>query len=466
MFLYLLQEEHTFQRTHQLIVLLFAFTVSMANNSSIEAGCILPYEISDEQWVWYNNYAWWIEGFGCILIGSLGIILNTTSMVVLMGSFLGASFFNWLLVFLAFFDNLFLVNGILEAFRNHIGEEVPYYHSHAFVNFLYPFRSVVLGCSMYMTILLALERYNALANPTNNFSNNQKPLGRSEKCNVLIYLKNHRVRLFKYIGPIILLSSIYYAPKYMELYVATRNVMCTVDNEEGGKNNKTIEVDNCTQHFVSLTDMRKSNEYILWYLNVSNLVATVIIPIFSLIYLNFNIYLKYKQYVKRQPSLNKGIPLNTTIAKEMPHQKCKNREKDVRQQTLILFVIVISFGLSHFLRICLNIDELISLSEARKAVEKSCEWIKWWNVIAAPISHLLLQINCSVNFFIYCLFNQHFKRILVERLRVMCNTILCNRPRDDNDSHINNLQESPGILVTTQQTRAPEHIELNQLVDV
>ena len=151
----------------------------------MNGSCILPYEISIEQWEWYNDYAWWIEGFGCILIGSLGILLNTTSMVVLMGSFLGASFFNWLLVFLALFDNLFLVNGILEAFRNHVGEEAPHHHHYIFVNFLYPFRSVVLGCSMYMTVLLALERYNALANPTHNLANNQKPLGRAEKLSLI-----------------------------------------------------------------------------------------------------------------------------------------------------------------------------------------------------------------------------------------------------------------------------------------
>ena len=135
----------------------------------MNVSCILPYEISNEQWEWYNDYAWWIEGFGCILIGSLGILLNTTSMVVLMGSFLGASFFNWLLVCLAVFDSLFLLSGIAEAFRTHIGGTGSYEHHYAFVIFLYPFRSVVLGCSMYMTIILALERYNAFSKTSSQF---------------------------------------------------------------------------------------------------------------------------------------------------------------------------------------------------------------------------------------------------------------------------------------------------------
>ena len=137
---------------------------------------------------------------------------------------------------------------------------------------------------------------------------------------------------------------------------------------------------------------------------------------------------------------------------------------------MILFVIVISFGISHALRICLNIDEFISLSEARKAAEKNCDWIKWWNVIAAPISHLLLQINCGINFFIYCLFNQSFKRILVEKIGDICNNISFKRPtctsRETDSLCTNNPQHSPAVLVTNLETIPPEHIELNQLVNL
>ena len=103
-----------------------------------------------------------MEGFGSLLVGFVGILLNITTVVVLLSSFLGASFFNWLLVCLALFDSLFLLNGVLEAFRNHFGK-ASYLHYYLFVNFLYPFRSVVMFCSMYMTIILALERYNALS---------------------------------------------------------------------------------------------------------------------------------------------------------------------------------------------------------------------------------------------------------------------------------------------------------------
>ena len=125
--------------------------------------CMLPYNISQQQLDLYDDISWWVEGFGAVLIGTCGTVFNATSIIVLLGSALRESFFNLLLACLALFDNLFLLNGILEAFRNHLGS-VPY-HDYVFVAFLFPFRSIVLCCSIYITVMLALERYNALLRP-------------------------------------------------------------------------------------------------------------------------------------------------------------------------------------------------------------------------------------------------------------------------------------------------------------
>ena len=401
----------------------------MAENVTLEEqnfGCTLPYEIPAEQWVWYNGYAWWMEGFGSIFIGSIGIFLNITTVGVLLGSFLGASFFNWLLVCLSVFDSLFLLNGILEAFRNHIGK-ASYHHHYVFVNFLYPFRSVVMFCSMYMTVILALERYNALARPTSHQASSMV----NRRFTVFAYFKMHWLRLLKYVGPVILLSTLFYSPKYMELYLK-KDKRC----------NTTIVNFNCSEYMVGLTDLRKSSDYVLWYLNVTNLIVTTVIPLVALAYLNFNVYLKFKQYIHRQPSHRHGprnprpnLNHSTTNPTTNNHsnnnnnvqERFRKREKDVIQQTMILFVIVILFVLSHVLRIILNIEEMKSLREEREALDKGCEWLKFWTIIVAPISHLLLQINSGINFFIYCFFNQSFRDVLLSKLCVLFNLNNCKR---------------------------------------
>ena len=385
--------------------------------------CMRPYEISPEQWVWYDEYSWWMEGFTSLLIGSSGILLNITTICVLLGSVLGASFFNWLLVFLALFDSLFLLNGILEAFRSHLGKTS--FHDYVFVNFLYPFRSVVMCCSMYMTVLLALERYNALARPTCHQSSTSGP-GQNTLSS---YFKVHWIRLIKYVGPIIALSTIFYIPKYMELHL-NKNDKC--DN--------TNDTDNCSEFVVDLTELRKSNSYVLWYLNVTNLVVTTIIPLLSLAYLNFNVYLKFKQYIHRQPSTMRSKSATSNV-----QEKFRKREKDMVQQTMILFVIVISFGLSHVLRIVLNIEELKSLDDNKKAQESGCEWLKFWTIIVAPISHLLLQINSGINFFIYCFFNKAFRDVLLSKLCVVFNMCKCKR-------QINNSRSGNSPARLNQQT--------------
>ena len=79
------------------------------------------------------------------------------------------------------------------------------------------------------------------------------------------------------------------------------------------------------------------------------------------------------------------------------------------QQTMILFSIVMFFGVFHILRIVLNVEEFLYFDERKAAKEKGCEWLQYWTIIASPISHFLLQINSSVNFVIYCYFNKSFR---------------------------------------------------------
>ena len=138
----------------------------MDANETLSQGhslCVLPHEITEDQWAFYHTFAWWLEGFGAVVMGCLGIFLNLTTIWVLLAGELAASFFNWLIVSLAVFDSLCLLNGILEACRNHLGSTNV--HNYFFVVFLYPFRSIVMCCSIYTTVMLALERYNAMANP-------------------------------------------------------------------------------------------------------------------------------------------------------------------------------------------------------------------------------------------------------------------------------------------------------------
>ena len=116
------------------------------------------------------------------------------------------------------------------------------------------------------------------------------------------------------------------------------------------------------------------------------------------------------------------------------------------QKTRILFSIVFLFVLFHVLRVILNIEEFVTLDNQRIAKEMGCEWLQYWTIIAAPLSHLLLQINSSINFFIYCFFNKSFRDELVSWTSVILNVCRTKGELREGLSTENNLCTIPLTL--------------------
>ena len=426
---------------------------STYNESDIS--CVLPHEISENQWLFYHAFTWWLEGFGSLLIGSMGIIFNITTIFVLLGSELAASFFNWLLVSLAVFDSLFLLNGILEAFRNHLGLGTNL-HDYIFVVFLFPFRSIVMCCSTYATVTLALERYNALVRPISNHASGMRSSG---KQSIKDYFALHWLRLLKYIGPIIVMATIFYIPKRLEIELVKHE--CPKNST-----NDTQEDCNGFEYEIQLTKLRSNTHYILWYQNISNLLITAIIPLVSLIYLNLNVYLKFKEYLQRQPVMTAAATSRLSI--KHAQEKVRKREKDMVQQTMILFAIVILFGVFHILRIILNIEEFASHDNNQMASSIGCDWLQYWTIIAAPVSHILLQINSSINFFIYCFFNKGFRDELLNRLSSIRALFKMKREVAGLTANAENKHRNttvPDTKMTTLLTTNPQEARENGNVD-
>jgi hypothetical protein len=137
----------------------------------------------------------------------------------------------------------------------------------------------------------------------------------------------------------------------------------------------------------------------------------------------------------------------------LAQQKMKKREKDMIQQTMILFSVVILFGLFHILRIILNIEEFSSLDDRKMAKENKCQWLQYWTIIASPVSHLLLQINSSINFVIYCYFNKSFRDKLISWINPMLKflQIKCGSMNEVNTA-AQQLSSEPGTKMTNLRT--------------
>ena len=103
----------------------------------------------------------------------------------------------------------------------------------------------------------------------------------------------------------------------------------------------------------------------------------------------------------------------STINGNTQHQK--TQKADERRQAIVLFGIVIAFFLCHILRIIVNIEEIITYDDWVKTEERAnktgqyCGGVQFWTMITTDYSFLLLQINASINFFIYCFFSKQFQ---------------------------------------------------------
>ena len=347
-------------------------------------------ELSEVETDFLETYTWWVEMFGNLFIGIVGVVLNCITVVVLSTSTMRNNFFNRLLICLAIFDNLYLFCEISEVFRLW---HYTFAQQHVFAKFVYPIRSVFLCSSIYMTIALTLERYQAITSPVQYRARGNY---------------NMTKRLLTYVMPVLVISLFYYTPKFLDLEVVEMTE-CSPINPYTDFSEVNDGVDgptNCTLEYVlSPSTLRTNHHYVLWYINISNLLLTAFIPVGILIYLNCKIYLSLNKFIQRQPSMS-----NTGQLESMG--SCRRQQMVDVKKTFILFSIVAVFVLCHSLRFILNVDEFLNLTQFIEEQEKGCNNPKFWDQILVPLNQILIIINASAHFFIYVFFDHGFQHVL------------------------------------------------------
>ncbi|TRY69587.1 hypothetical protein TCAL_05231 [Tigriopus californicus] len=344
---------------------------------SEEVSCEEP---SKEQMQFYFFVAWWLEGVIQIVLGCLGFIANSMAIPILLSKEM-SSIFNRLLTCLAVFDNIFIVCSVLEAFRKHIGSTQ--LHEYVFGYFLYQFHNMILCSCIYITVVLALERYRAVWRPV-EYHNNVNGI-------------NPWRRVMGYILPVMVFAVIFNLPKFFEAKFVERTMYREYFDDV---QEEMVEV-NYTTTLMAPTALRLNVNYVLWYSNVARLLVTGIFPFGALTYLNFRIYTVIKRR-RRMTNRPRGAPSAAQKAEEA-------------RQAIVLLVIVVLFLICHTLRIILNIHGLFSLKIVRESLKNGCSGVvQTWTLIGTSISHIMLTINSSVNFIIYCFMCTTFRRIFYQ----------------------------------------------------
>ena len=360
------------------------------------------------------TFAWWLDTPSYLVVGLIGFTLNTLAIWILLMQTMWSNFFNRILLCLSAYDSAFILCGLLEIFRKWLQFPVQQY---LFAHFFYPFRSMAMCSSIYTTLALTLERYQAITSPIEY---------RNRSANMTL-----GKRLFIYVAPVTFLSFLYYLPKFFDLYIDQVSNCTTVVNvtlsDERLKSEGNIA--NCqTSYEIKPTQLRLDHQYIVWYLNVSNLLVTCVIPIGLLIFMNCRIASSLNEYRQRRPCGN-----------SKPNESISDRTKSSKanmdiKQTFMLFSIVILFVICHSLRIIMNVAEFLKFQKSEDGTNCKSQ-IRLWEHICMPLSEFLLLFNSSANFIVYMLFDKAFQKILRERFSTALNWCFCikllRRTQDD-----------------------------------
>ncbi|KAG5887004.1 hypothetical protein JTB14_003682 [Gonioctena quinquepunctata] len=317
-----------------------------------------------------NFFRFVTNGLFINLIGMLGILGNIISMIILSRPQMRSSI-NYLLIGLARIDTVLIITSMLlfglPGIYPYSGSMFTYYYV------VYPHIAPVL----FPIALVAQTAsvYLTLTVSLERFVAVCHPLRARSLCTY------GRARI--YVIGILIFSAMYNLPRFWE---------ATLQEEWSGKHNVTIY---CPQQ----SEFRDDPTYQTIYIHWLYLICMYLLPFGSLAVLNACIYRQVLRANKERQRLSR-------------HQK-----REIGLATMLLGVVVVFF-ICNILPLVINIVETFNV------------FIEFNLIFLIHISNLLVTINSSVNFIIYVIFGEKFKRLF---LVLFCNNSLFRSGRESPD---------------------------------
>ena len=171
------------------------------------------------------------------------------------------------------------------------------------------------------------------------------------------------------------------------------------------------------------SELRRSPNYSFYYLGLARIFILGIIPLTSLIYLNWNIY--------------HGVRHSSIISKPGVDRQ-QRREKELNLAK-VLVVIVVVFIICHTFRVIIEIDNMIVSENATACLEANQPAFSLWSEIVDYLSETTMIINSSANMVIYCCLNELFRKLIFpcdEKLNETFNRVEAGQNRNHIESAI------------------------------
>ncbi|KAI0229586.1 FMRFamide receptor, partial [Lamellibrachia satsuma] len=297
------------------------------------------------------------------LVCAFGLIGNSLSFAVL-HKYTGGNVGTYLLKALALMDNLFLATaaGIqmylaMAMYFNLRTQLEPIYP--AFQTYAWPLAHIVQMCTVWMMVLVAGNRYFAVC----------RPLDAPRLCT------RHNVQL-----EIMIMASavcVFNIPRFFEYRYVTHNVT-TIDE------NNITSWDERSEN-VGLTSLHLYN---ILYENVSYCLFVFLLPLLILIFFNVNLMHDLKVAQRSRKAMT---------------SRSSNDENNI---TLVMIIIIIVFIVC---QTPATINQILYYIIDDAHTTTCTPYKQYYHV-----SNLLITMNSSLNFVIYCLFRRQFQHQLCQ----------------------------------------------------
>ena len=370
-------------------------------NQSFSCG---QFNITEEEDHIQTLHSWWVQGVALSIFGVAAVIVCIIAVIVLLSdNKLRCILFNKLIISMTCFDLIYLICSIYESIRVNFLDTTDFcaLPGYVIVFGIYPLRKITMCCSVYMTVVIAFERFSATTDPI-KYRNNTK-------------FSSLNMRTLKYVSIVSVLSLIYGLPLFFAFHLTK------MDGEIiGRESGKTYT---CASPW-----FRTNKHFIIIYNNIINLAVTGVIPFIFLAYFYFKIHISIKNGNKTRERIstfkstksigNATIKSSTTSPEKSIERQTSDESRKERMQTIILIWIVISFLICHIPRIALNVEEMLNENERIRVLEiakklgQRCTGVTFREMIVDDWYQFLLVVNPLMNIFVYCYFSQRCRDVL------------------------------------------------------
>lgn len=300
-----------------------------------------------------------IDVFVVGLLCLVGFVGNALSIAVLRRDRDKKNTTNWLLQTLAVSDTLYLFASVFIQTLKTIKDFTNWWPGlqQAFPYFepyIWPFASITQTITVWLVMLVTADRYIAVCKP---LQTQMRTLQRTKLA----------------VAIVVITAILYNVPRFMEREITTTFNECT----------------NRTEIISKKTALREDKVYFLVYKTIMYFIFRAIGPLVILIVLNLRL-IKALQEVRRK------------------HRDLTRTSKHRENITLMLVVVVSVFILCEIPDLTLRI--LFTIMTFSKSIKIDITLLRYINVC----TNAMLTLNSGINFLIYCLIGNKFRKILWE----------------------------------------------------